>query len=119
VPSGLTTAAVRNRSGAYVAPSLEGASAALAGAEIADDLTYDPLDAAGPDAYPITAPTYVLTYETYGDVGTVEDLRRWLTYVLTDGQDLAAVVNFARLPEVLRDRALAQVDRVRAPEGAT
>jgi phosphate transport system substrate-binding protein len=116
VPSGLTTAAVRNRSGAYVEPSLEAASAALAGAEIAEDLTYDPLDAAGPDAYPITAPTYVLTYETYGDAGTTEDLRRWLTYVLTDGQELAAVVNFARLPDELRARALAQVEQVHTPE---
>jgi phosphate transport system substrate-binding protein len=114
VPSGLTTAAVQNKAGNYVEPSLEGASAALEGAVVAEDLTYDPLDAEGADAYPITAPTYVLTYEDYADGATAEDLRRWLTYVLTDGQDLAAVVNFARLPEGLRDRALAQVERVQA-----
>jgi phosphate transport system substrate-binding protein len=111
-PAGLTFAAIRNRSGNYVAPTLDNASAALAGAEVHDDLTYDPLDAEGPDAYPITAPTYILVYETYSDTGLVESLRTWLRYVLTDGQDLAAVVDFARLPEGLRQQALAQVDRI-------
>jgi phosphate transport system substrate-binding protein len=117
MPSGFTMAAIRNRAGSYVAPTLDAASAALAGATINDDLTYDPLDPAGADAYPITAPTYVLVYETYDEAHTVENLRRWLTYVLTDGQDLAAVVNFARLPDDLRDRALAQVQRLTVTGG--
>ena len=77
-----------------------------------DDLTYDPLDAEGPDAYPITAPTYVLVYETYPSSTTVDSLQTWLTYVLTGGQDLAASVDFARLPEDLRVRALGQVDKI-------
>jgi len=118
VPSGLTMAAIRNRAGNFVAPTLEGASAALAGATIDDDLTYDPLDPAGADAYPITAPTYVLVDETYADAHTVDNLRRWLTYVLTDGQEVAAVVNFARLPEELRSRSLAQVGRLAVTGGA-
>jgi len=112
VPAGLTFAAIRNRDGRYVEPSVESASAALAGAVVADDLTYDPLDAAGPDAYPITAPTYVLVYETYGSSSTVEGVRRWLTFLLTSGQDLAPTVDFAPLPEDLRQRALAQVEAI-------
>jgi phosphate transport system substrate-binding protein len=112
-PAGLTFAAIRNRSGAFVGPSLEGASAALEGASVADDLTYDPLDADGPGAYPITAPTYILVYETYADETVVDDVRTWIEWVLTSGQDVAATVNFARLPEGLRDRALDQLTRVK------
>jgi phosphate transport system substrate-binding protein len=111
-PAGLTMASIRNKAGNYVAPTLEGASAALAGAKVNDDLTYDPLDAEGPDAYPITAPTYILVYETYPSSTTVDSLHTWLTYVLTGGQDVAASVDFARLPDDLRLRALAQVDKV-------
>ena len=39
-------------------------------------------------------------------------LRTWLTYVLTGGQEVAAQVDFARLPESLRVRALAQVEKI-------
>jgi phosphate transport system substrate-binding protein len=112
-PAGLALAAIRNRAGNFTMPTLENASAALEGAEVNDDLTYDPLDADGADAYPITAPTYVLVYETYSSEATVESLHTWLRFVLTEGQDLAAGVDFARLPPTLRDRAMAQVDRIR------
>ena len=112
-PAGLAFAAIRNRSGSFVAPSLEAASAALEGASVADDLTYDPLDAEGVDAYPITAPTYVLVYETYSSETVVDDVRTWIEWVLTGGQEVAATVNFARLPDELRDRALDQLTRVR------
>jgi phosphate transport system substrate-binding protein len=112
VPSGLTFAAIRNQAGNFTLPTLENASAALAGAEINEDLTYDPLDAAGESAYPITAPTYVLVYETYPSETIVADVTTWLEYVLTDGQDVAAVVNFARLPEELQARALDQLSRI-------
>nr|WP_283251236.1 phosphate ABC transporter substrate-binding protein PstS [Rhabdothermincola salaria] len=111
-PSGLALASVRNRSGNYVAPSLEAASAALAGAELNDDLTYDPLDADGPEAYPITAPTYILVYETYPEDSTVENLKVWLRWVLGEGQDVAAVVDFARLPTNVLEPAQAQIDRI-------
>jgi phosphate transport system substrate-binding protein len=112
-PSGLSLAAIRNRSGNYVGPSLEAASAALAGAELDDDLTYDPLDAAGPEAYPITAPTYILVYETYREATTVENLKVWLRWVLGEGQEVAAVVDFARLPPNVLEPAQAQIDRIR------
>jgi phosphate transport system substrate-binding protein len=112
VPAGLSFATIRNRSGVYVRPTLDGASAALAGAEINDDLTYDPLDAEGPDVYPITAPTYILVYETYFNETVVDDVTTWIEWVLTGGQDVAASVNFARLPEVLRNRALDQLSQV-------
>ncbi len=58
--SQLTFASIKNKAGKFVAPSVDGATAAVAGATVKDDLSYDPLDAAGDTAYPITAPTYLL-----------------------------------------------------------
>jgi len=109
---GLQFAAIRNRDGNYVLPTLEGTTAGLDGAEVADDLTYDPLDASGPDAYPITAPTYVLVRANYADPAKAELVRAFLTYLLTDGQQLAPEVHFAPLPDSLRERALARLDQI-------
>jgi phosphate transport system substrate-binding protein len=106
----LTTASVKNKDGKFVAPTLDGATAALAGATVKDDLTYSALNTAGADAYPITAATYVLVYTT--PASNANAIRGWLTYLLTDGQDLANQVDFAPLPTSLQAKALAQISLI-------
>jgi phosphate transport system substrate-binding protein len=110
--TGLTVAKVQNRSGRYVAPTLEGASAALAHADVAEDLSYDPLDAEGDDVYPITSPTYLLVRTAYADRATLDAVKGFVAYLLSEGQDLADDVAFAPLPGELRERALAQLDQL-------
>ena len=109
---GLTYAAIRNKAGVYVRPTTAGVTAALAKAQFADDLTYQPLDADGADSYPLTAPTFILTRTSYKNQETVDLVKSLLTYILTDGQDLAVRVDYARLPDDLRQRALAQLDQI-------
>ena len=111
--SGLTFASIQNKDGEFVAPTLDGASAALAGAEVKDNLTYNPLNAAGAEAYPITAPTYLLVYVNQPDAAIGNALKGWINYVLTDGQALAADVNFAKLPPSLQEKAVAQLDEIK------
>ncbi len=110
--AGLQVAAVQNAAGAYVLPTIEGASAAAAGAEIADDLTFSAIWAEGEDAYPITAQTWIIVYAKQTDQAKADALKAFLEFVLTDGQDLAAEVNFAPLPAELDERALAQLDKI-------
>lgn len=109
---GLTFAAIRNQAGEYVEPTLEAASAALEGAEVAEDLSYDPLDADGAEAYPITAPTYLLVRPTYSSQATVDNVVGFITFLLTEGQDLAEEVAYAKLPTELHQRALAQLAKI-------
>ncbi len=108
----LTFASIKNKSGNYVEPTLEATSGALAGAEISEDLSYDPLNADGTDAYPITAPTYILVHTSYDDPTVAANVKAFVTYLLSDAQDLAESVDFAKLPDELRTRALAQLDKV-------
>lgn len=108
--TGLSFAAIRNKDGKFVTPSIASTTAALAGAEVKPDLTYNPLNAAGADTYPITAPTYVIVYTNSGASAPL--VKGWLTYLLTEGQDLAGDVDFAPLPPALRDRALAQIGQI-------
>jgi len=109
----LTFASIQNKDGQFVAPSVEGATAAVAGAEVNPDLTYDPLNASGADAYPITAPTYLLLKTKY-DADKASLVTDYVRYLLTDGQPIAKDVNFAALPPGLQQKALAQLDKVQS-----
>lgn len=108
--AGLKTAMIKNKAGKYVAPTLEGASAAAEGATIKDDLTYSPLWADGDAAYPITSPTWIICYKQQTDKAKGEALKAFLHYILTDGQQIAGDVNYAPLPASLATKALAQLD---------
>jgi len=110
VASKLTFASIKNKSGSYVAPSLDAASAALQTAQVNANLTYLALDASGADAYPITAATYVIVYQKQTNASIGKALQGWLHYLLTDGQALANPNNYAKLPAGLDQKALAQID---------
>lgn len=112
VNADLTLAKVKNKSGKFVAPTLAAASAALEGAKIDDDLTFDPLDADGATAYPITSPTWIIVYEKQPGADTAAALVGYLNFVLTDVQSAASGVGYARLPAALQQKAIAQLDKI-------
>jgi phosphate transport system substrate-binding protein len=110
--TGLKFASIKNKDGKYVAPSLAGATAALGGATVKDDMSYDPLNAAGADTYPITSPTYILVRTRYDDPKKAELVNAFLEFMLTEGQKLAADSDFAALPDSLRQKSLGQLEKV-------
>ncbi len=114
IASGLTFAAVKNKDGQYVKASLAGTAGALEGATVKDDLTYDPINAPGATTYPIAAPTYILVKTKYTDATKGKNVKAFLKWLLTDGQQFAESVNFAKLPAALQTKALAQLDKVEA-----
>lgn len=110
--SGLVFASIQNQDGEYVAPTLAGASAAWAGAEVPADMTVDPINGAGADTYPITAPTYILLRTHYDDPDTAALVKAYATFLLTEGQNLAEDIGFTKLPDAVQTASLAQVDKV-------
>ena len=108
----LGVAAVENADGQFVAPTPDGASAALAGAELKDDLTYDPLNAAGAKSYPITSPTWILVDAKQADQAKADLIKAYLKYVLTTGQEQAKALLYAPLPDAIVEKAIAQIDKV-------
>lgn len=113
VASGLTFASVKNSAGNVEAPSLAGASAAAAGATVNANLSYNPIDSPAPNAYPITSPTYILTYATQSDQTKAAILKGFLDYILTTGQGaIAAQDDFAPLPASLDQMAIAQLSKL-------
>jgi phosphate transport system substrate-binding protein len=109
--AGLTYASIKNKAGDYEQPTIDGAAKAMEGATVADDVTFTPLDIDGAGVYPITSPTYDLIRTKYKDQKTLDNVKGYFTYLLGDGQDLAEGVSFAKLPDSLKQKALAQLDK--------
>ncbi len=108
----LSVANIGNAAGDFIAPTPDSASVALAGAKVADDLTYSPLNVDAKGAYPITAPTWMLVDAVQADQATADALKAYINYVLTTGQDQAKALLYAPLPADLATKALAQLDQI-------
>ncbi len=110
--SALLVASVKNKEGRVVKPTLEATSAALEGITVADDLSYNPLNAGGERSYPISAPTWILVYTNQPDKAKGAALKSFLSFMLTEGQDIASEIDYAKLPESLRQRAVSQIAKI-------
>jgi len=109
-----TTAAVKNKEGEFVEPSLDATSAAGAAADPPADLRFSTIDAPGATTYPITAVTFLLVYQDPCKAGmdkkTAGLLKDWLDYAEGDGQALAGELQYAQLPDAIKAKAQAKID---------
>jgi phosphate transport system substrate-binding protein len=109
-----TTAAVKNKTGAWIEPSLEATSAAGEGANPPASLEFSTINADGAKSYPITAVTFQIVWQDACKAGisqeTAANLKVWLTYILGDGQQVAPDLEYAPLPASIQTRAQAKVD---------
>ena len=106
---------MKNSSGKFIVPTLAAASASLTGVTANADLTYDPLDAPGATAYPITAPTWILVYQNQTDAAKGAAIKAFLNFIYGDGQKLAPSVDYAPLSKALLKQAKAQVAKIVLP----
>lgn len=112
----LPTAQIKNASGAFVAPSIESATAAAAGT--ADKLPNNTdyrisiVNAPGADAYPIASFTWLLLYRNQTDATKAKKLKDFLHWYLHSGEGTAASLDYAPLPDVMKSRLDARVDSV-------
>ncbi len=111
----LVYANLTNKSGKSVEPTLEATTKALEGVELKADLTYDPLDSANADAYPIAAPTWMLVYKTQTDKAKGEALKAFLGYLVGDAQEVAADNDYAALPKAFTDKAKTAIASIVVP----
>ena len=87
---GLRTALLENQAGKFVQPTEENLRAALASAQIPENLRVYVPDPAAPDAYPIATFTWILLRKNYGDPAKAQALRDLFAWSLGDGQHYAA-----------------------------
>ncbi len=115
--SKFTTAAVKDKAGQFVTPSLD--STSKAGDDLPDlpsDLRFSAINSPNQGAYPIASATFALVYqdvcqskEVTGE-SQAKALTSWLSYILGSGQQSMQKLHYAPLPKTLQTKAQAMVD---------
>jgi phosphate transport system substrate-binding protein len=105
----LHMATLENKSGSFVAPATASAQAALASAQLPDDLIAWVPDPEAHDAYPIVTYTWMILHKKYDDKDKLEAVKALVTYGLTDGQKEAEPLGYVPLPDGVVSKAKAAV----------
>ena len=104
-----TTAAIKNKSGQYVEPSLQATSAAAQGVTPPEDLRFSTINSDNPQAYPISAVTFLLVWADACKAGQnatqAKLVKNWLNYGLGAGQQVAPQLQYAPLPSKIKTAA--------------
>jgi phosphate transport system substrate-binding protein len=100
VQNKLPYAPIRNRSGAFVVPTLESvtAAAAASAADMPADFRVSITDAPAADAYPIASFTWLLIPSSIADPGKGQAIVKFLDWMLADGQTYTKPLGYAPLP---------------------
>jgi len=94
---------VKNQAGKYITPSLDSTTAAISA--FTAELDKDPrtpivnAPASAPDAYPISTLTFLIVPKDGPDKDKRQALKNFMQYIVTDGQVAAHELNYAPLPD--------------------
>jgi phosphate transport system substrate-binding protein len=96
----MTFGNVKNAAGAFVKADLASVTAAAAGMvkEIPDDFRVSITNSAGKGAFPVTSFTWLLVPEKISDPAKRKAIKDFLTWMLTDGQNMTEALSYAKLP---------------------
>jgi phosphate transport system substrate-binding protein len=112
----LPTAAVENKAGKRVLPSVASATAAAAGAAQAlpanTDYRISIVNAPGPDSYPISSFTWILVYQHQTDAAKGKKLIDFLNWALTEGEAEASSLDYAPLPSSMASSVKARLTTI-------
>lgn len=97
----LPYADMKNQAGKFVKPSIEGTTAAAAGAaaNMPDDLRVSIVNAPGDTSYPISGFTYILVYKDQTDEVKGKAVVDFLWWAVHDGEKYANGLLYAPLPD--------------------
>ena len=113
----IPVAIIRNHDGNWIEPTLEGVTAAAAGAtaNIPADFRVSITDAPGARSYPISSFTWLLVYRQQSDHAKGQAIVNFLNWALTGGQKDAAPLNYAPLPAAVVNKELEALKQISIP----
>jgi len=92
----LPIAAVQNKKNEFVSPSLETANKALSTVQFPEN--YRVFVGDPDDGYPIVGLTWMMIYKQYPNPQESEAIKKWIDWVLSEGQQLNASLDYIRIP---------------------
>jgi len=106
--------AVKNAAGVFVKADLASVSAAAASTakSMPDDFRVSITNASGKAAYPISSFTWLLIPAKISDSAKRDALKGFLKWALTDGQNFAEALSYAKLPKDVVAKELKAIDKV-------
>jgi phosphate transport system substrate-binding protein len=114
----LPTASIKNAAGQYIQPTAQGTTAAIAA--FTAQLTQDPRvpivnpPASAPVGYPISGLTFLIIPKDGPDKDKRTALKQFIQYVIADGQATAATLNYAPLPDEVKQYDQQQLQQLTA-----
>ncbi len=112
----LPIAAIRNKSGQFIAASVPAVTAAAAGAAKAlpanTDYRISIVDAPGAASYPISSFTWILVYQHQKDAVKGKKLVDFLNWALTEGEKSAVTLDYAPLPAEMATTVKARLSTI-------
>lgn len=105
---------IKNSAGVFVKADLAGVSAAAAGAAktMPEDFRVSITNAPGKNAYPVSSFTWLLIPARIPDAAKREAIKGFLKWMLTDGQNYAEGLSYAKLPKEVVDRELKALSKI-------
>ena len=91
----LVVAEVQNKKGEWFAPSIAATNKAIAALKLPDNFRVFDGDPA--EGYPISGLTWIMIYKQYDSPEKSAAIKKWINWVLTDGQELNDDLEFARI----------------------
>ncbi len=104
---------LKNADRAFVKASPDSVTAAMATAQIPDDFRFSITNASGKDSYPISGATWLLVYAQQKDAAKGQKLVEFLKWSQTKGEEMAKDLDYAPLPESLRERVLKRISEIK------
>jgi len=100
-----TFAAVKNKAGTYVLPTLAATSAAANGIKVPADLTISTINSPNASAYPIVSQTFLVVYKDMCKAGVKQaaaaGVKKFIAYGLGAGQEVEKKLSYGPLPASL------------------
>ncbi len=104
----LNVAQIQNKQGQFVAPSLQAANAALSTVKFPDNYRVFVGDPG--QGYPIVGLTWMMVYKKYPTPAKANAVKKFVNWVLTDGQKINDDLNYTSIPRDVVNRVLNTVN---------
>ena len=103
---------VKNKAGNFIQACTATITKGTEGVTYPEDLRASLTDGTDPNAYPITGTTYALVYVNQTDAAKGKAVVNFFAWVLSNGQDEVATINYAPLGKDLQQKAVGQLKKI-------